>query len=86
MKLGHYKGSKLTKPDFPKKSGSADFCKKLLKMMVFRLFSQNYSKDLLQIAYVNRKLCILSNAKDHRFKKFYVNIMQLQAMSIMIPK
>ena len=38
--------------------------------MVFRLFSQNYSKELLQIAYVNRKLCILSNAKDRRFKKF----------------
>ena len=38
--------------------------------MVFRLFSQNYSKELLQIAYVNRKSCILSNAKDRRFKKF----------------
>ena len=39
-------------------------------MMVFRVFSQNYSKDLLQIAYVNRQLCILSNAKNRRSKKF----------------
>ena len=70
MKLGDYKASKLIKPVFPKKNlVRLIFAKKLLKMMVFRLFSQNYSKELLQIAYVNRKLCILSNAKDRRFKK-----------------
>ena len=39
-------------------------------MMVFRLSSQNYSKELLQISYVNRKLCILGNANDRRSKKF----------------
>ena len=69
MKLRHYKGSKMTKPDFQKKSGSADLCIKLLKMMVFRLFSKNYYKDLLQIAYVNRQSYILSNAKKRRFRK-----------------
>ena len=37
--------------------------------MVFRVFSQNYSKDLLQIAYVSRQLCILSNAKNRGSRK-----------------
>ena len=58
MKLGHYKA----------------LCfflqTKLLEMIVFQLCSQNNFQELLQIAYVNRKLCTLSNAKDCRSKKF----------------
>ena len=42
----------------------------IAKIMVFRDFTENYSNDLLQIAYISRHLCILSNPKIHRSEKF----------------
>ena len=57
-------------PIFKKKSSSLIIHENVSKMMVFRVSSQNYSKDFLEIAYVNRRWCILSNAKNRRSKKF----------------
>ena len=46
-KFLHQNGSELTKPDFPKKSSSLIIHENVSKMMVFRVSSQNYSKDHL---------------------------------------
>lgn len=52
------------KPDFQKKKISSLIIREnVQKTMVFRVSSQNYSKDFFQIAYVNRGWCILSNKK-----------------------